>query len=222
MIIPLINKYGIDYRDVHNFTPLHAAVFSGAVNITKTLLENGANPALFNTFNKTPIQIAFEQAFVLPDYARNKLGKIYPLLLSDSLKIQVDGRLIKIDSHKIEYLLINLFIAVQSVILQKKHYYQAMGIKIDDIIGNIQQFSEAVIPQYRKRREYLLSILAKHEVDSNNPYNKKIFKRIERGNYLLYPGLQIMYNEKWISVQSITGNQDISEDEIIRSGRRGV
>lgn len=216
MIIPLINKYGIDYRDVHNFTPLHAAVFSGAVNITKTLLDNGANPSLFNTFNKTPIQIAFEQAFVLPDYAINKLGKIYPFLLSDSMKIQVDGRLIKIDSHKIEYLLINLFIAVQSVILQKKRHYQTMGILIDDIITNIQHFSEAVIPQYRKRREYLLSLFAKHEVDSNNPYNKKIFKRIARGNYLLNPVLQILYSEQWISVSSITGNQDISEEEIIK------
>ena len=216
MIIPLINKYGIDYRDVHNFTPLHAAAFSGAINITKTLLDNGANPALFDTFGKTPIQISLEQAFVLPDYARNKLSRIYPLLLSDSMKIQTDGHLIKIDSHKIEYLLINLFIAVQSVILRQKRYYQSMGIMIDDIIGNIQHFSETVIPQYRKKREYLLSLLAKHEIDSYNPYNKKIFKRIERGSYLLNPVLQILRNEQWVSVSSITGNQDISEDEIIK------
>ena len=216
MIIPLINKYGIDYRDLHNFTPLHAAVFSGAVNITKTLLDNGANPALLNTFSKTAIQNSLEQAFVLPDYAKNKLGKIYPLLLSDSMKIQTDGHLIKIDSHKIEYLLINLFIAVQPVIIRQKRHYQAMGIKIDDIIDNIQHFSESVIPLYRKKREYLLSLLAKHEVDGKNPYNKKIFKRVERGNYLLNPGLQIMCNGQWISVSSISGNQDISEEEIIK------
>ncbi len=214
MMIPFINKYGIDYRDVHNFTPLHAAAFSGAIKITKTLLDNGANPALFDTFNKTPIQIALEQAFVLPDYAKNKLGKIYPLLLSDSMKIQVGGHLIKIDSHKIEYLLINLFVAVQSVILQKKRHYQSMGINMDDIIGNIQHFSEAVIPQYRKKREYLLALIARHEVNSKNPYNKKIFKRIDRGNYLLNPGLQILCNEQWMSVSGIFGNQDISEDEI--------
>jgi len=214
IIIQLINKYGINYRDVHNFTPLHAAVYSGAVNITKMLLDNGADPSLRNTFSKTPIQIAFEQAFVSPDYARNRLGKIFPLLLSDSMKVQVDGHLIKIDSHKIEYLLINFFIAVQSVILQKKRHHQSMGILVDDIIGNIQHFSEAVIPQYRKKREYLLSILAKHEIDSNNPYNKEIFKRMGRGSYRLNPGLQILHDENWISVSTISGNQDISEDEI--------
>jgi hypothetical protein len=59
-------------------------------------------------------------------------------------------------------------------------------------------------------------LLAKHEIGSNNPYNKKIFKRIERGSYLLNPVLQILRNEQWVSVSSITGNQDISEDEIIK------
>jgi len=214
MIIPLINKYGIDYRDVHNFTPLLAAVFSGAVNITRTLLNNGADPGLTNTFSKTAIQIAFEQAFVLPDFAKNKLGKIYPLLLTDSMKIQVDGHLIKIDSHKIEFLLINLFVAVQSVILQKKSYYQSMGILVDDITGSIQYFSDAVIQKNRKKREYLLSLFAKHEVDSNNQYNKKIFKRVGRGSYVLNPMMQILYNEQWMSVSAISENQDISEDEI--------
>ena len=134
------------------------------------------------------------------------------------MKIQVEGHLIKIDSHKIEYLLINLFVAVQSVIIQKKRHYQSMGIKIDDIIGNIQHFSEAVIQKNRKKREYLLSLLAKHEVDSNNQYNKKIFKRVDRGCYVLNPGMQILCNEQWMSVSEISGNQDISEDEIrIRS-----
>ncbi|HQK71360.1 MAG TPA: hypothetical protein PL101_09640 [Bacteroidales bacterium] len=169
MIIPLINKYGIDYRDIHNFTPLHATVYSGAVNITKTLLDSGANPSLFNTFNKTPVQIAFEQAFVVPDYAKNKLGKVYPLLLTDSMKILACGRLIKIDSHCSEYLLINLLIAIQSVILLKKEFFHSMGIKMDDTLGNIQNFSEAVIPAYQKKREYLLSVFARHEIDSNNP-----------------------------------------------------
>ncbi|HPM87871.1 MAG TPA: UvrD-helicase domain-containing protein [Bacteroidales bacterium] len=214
MIIPSVNKYGIDYRDIHNFTPLHAAVYSGAVNITKTLLSSGANPSLFNTFNKTPVQIAFEQAFVSPDYAKNKLGKIYPLLLTDSMKILAYGRLIKLDSHSIEYLLINLFLAIQSVVLLKKEFFHTMGIKMDDILGSIQNFSEAVLPAYRKKREYLSAIFAKHEIDSNNPYNKKLFKRISRGSYLLNQDLQIMYSDNWIPVKSIIENQDVSAEEI--------
>lgn len=214
MIVPLLNKYGIDYRDEHNFTPLHAAAYAGAVNITRTLLSNGANPNLPDTFRKTPIQIALQQAFLLPDYAKKKLGKIYPLLLSDSMKIRVDEQLIKIDSHKIEYLLINLFIAVQSMILQTKQYREAMGVRVGDLLGNLQHFSEAVMPAYRKKRVYIGSLLAKHEIDSQSPYNKKIFKRISRGYYQLNPELQILCNEEWVSIAEIFESHDLTQDEI--------
>jgi hypothetical protein len=216
MIIPSIQKYGIDYRDVHNFTPLHAASFSGSVNITRTLLENGANPALLDTFYKTPIQIALSQAFVLPDYARNKLGKIYPLLLTDSIKVQVDNQLIKIDAHKFEYLLINLLIAVQVGVLQKKQFFDARGIGVDDLVVKIKNFSETVLPAFRKKREYLSSILAKHEMNSNNPYNKKILERVTRGYYVLNPNLQLWINEQWISVTDIHESNDITLEELFK------
>ncbi len=214
MIAPLVNKYGVNYRDLYNFTPLHAAVFSGAVNTVEMLLENGADPELVDTFNKTPLQTAFLQAFIHPDYAGKKLGKIYPLLLSDSLKILVDQKLIKIDPHKIEFFLINLFIAIQTVVLQNKHFYLAMGINMEDILEKIEHFSGAVLPEYRKRREYLLALLAKHEVQSNNPYNKQIFKRVERGHYTLNPNLKIWSDGRWMTTDEIFANYDISIKEI--------
>jgi len=214
MIVPLLTKYGIDFRDVNNFTPLHAAAYSGAVAITKTLLDSGANPSAFDTFYKTPLQVAVGQAFFQPDYAKNKLGKIYTLLQSDSLKIQINRQLIKIDSHKPEYLLINLFIAVQTSILQTKKYFESFGVRTDDILENILHFSDIVIPEYRKKRTYLLSLLAKHEVDSKNPYNKKIFTRVDRGHYILNPGMQMLCNEKWIPVNDIFGSHNISEEEL--------
>ncbi len=214
MIIPLINKYGIDYRDVHNFTPLHAAAFSGATNIANVLLQNGANPALLDTFGKSPVQIILGQAFVLEDYAKYKAGKIYPLLLTDSIKIQVDGRLVKIDSHKIEYFLINLFIAIQSSIIQTKRITDALGVNTSDFLANIQHFSNAILPEFRKRKEYMLSLLSRHEVNSNSPYNKKIFSRVERGHYVLNPALQIWSNDQWLSVSYIFDAYDISLDDL--------
>lgn len=214
MIVQEVNRYGIDFRDVHNFTPLHAAVFSGAINITVALLENGANPELADTFHKTPIQIALRQAFVIPDYAKSKLGKIYPLLLTDSLKIQVEGSLIKIDPHKIEFLMMHLFIAVQATIQQTKRHYQSLGIKINDLILNLQCFPESVLPAYRKKRDYWLALLAKHETDSNNPYNKKLFLRIDRGTYILNPDMQLWHNGRWLPVNATVENQDISVEEI--------
>jgi hypothetical protein len=214
MVAPLVNKYGINYRDLYNFTPLHAAVFSGAVKTVQMLLENGADPDLVDTFNKTPLQIAFLQAFIHTEYARKKLGQIYPLLLSDPLKIQVDYKLIKIDPHKIEFFLINLFIAIQTVVLQTKHYYLSMGINMEDILEKIENFSEAVLPENRKRREYLLALLARHEVQSNNPYNKQIFKRVARGHYTLNPKLKIWCNGRWMTTDEIFESYDVSVKEL--------
>lgn len=216
LILPNLNKYGIDYRDSQNFTPLHAAAYSGAVGICKALLENGANPDLLDTFNKTALQIALGQAFAIPDFAKSKLGKIYPLLLTDSLKIQVDGKLIKIDTNKIEYLLINLFIVIQPNIIQVKRHYQAPGCNVDDLIDNIEHFSDTILPSFRKKRTYLLSVFAKHEVNSNNPYNKKIFFRISRGHYLLNLKLLIWNNEQWMPVSDLVKIHGVSGEELVK------
>jgi hypothetical protein len=154
------------------------------------------------------------QSFIHHDYAGKKLGQIYPLLLSDSLKLQVDQKLIKIDPHKIEFFLINLFIAIQTVVLQTKHYHMAMGVNMEDVLENIEHFSGVVLPEYRKRRTYLLSLLSKHEVQSNNPYNKQIFKRVERGHYTLNPKLKIWCNNRWMTTDEIFENYDVSVKEI--------
>ncbi len=215
MVVQEVNKYGIDYRDVHNFTPLHAAVFSGAVKVTGVLLENGADPEVRDTFYKTPVQIALQQAFVNPEYARNKLGRIYPLLLSASLNIQVNKQLIKIDPHKSEFLMVNLFIAVQSSIMQTKQYYQAQGLMVDDILGHIRDFPENVLPAYRKKREYWLALLAKHEILSNNPYCKKLFSRVQRGSYILNSSMLIRSGENWIPVHEMINSQGISVNDIM-------
>ncbi len=214
MVLANLNRYGVNYRDHYSFTPLHAAVFSGSVTIARKLLENGANPDLVDVFNKTPLQITLGQAFVQIDFARNKLGKIYPLLLSDSLKIQIENKLIKIDPHKIEFFLINLFIAVETVILQKKQFYNVMGINMQDILEKVGEFSEAVLPDYRKRKQYLLSLLSKHEEHSNNVYNKKLFKRVGRGHYRLNPELRIWVNEEWMTIEEMFNSYDFSLKEM--------
>lgn len=210
MIAQEVNKYGIDYRDIHNFTPLHAAAYAGALKITTSLLENGANPNLPDTFYKTPVQIALQQAYLSQEYAKQTLGKIYQILLSDALNLQVDGQLIKIDPHKTEYLMIHLFIAVQSIIIQSKRHYQIFGIKVDDFLDNLAHFPENVLPAYRKKREYCLAFLAKHEIAGRNLYNKKLFQRVGHGVYILNPAMLVRYRETWIPIGDIIDSQGIN------------
>jgi len=214
MVVQEVNKYGIDYRDVHNFTPLHAAVFSGALKITRALLESGANPSLTDTFYKNPIQLSLMQAFVDQAYAKQKLGQIYPLLLSDPIHIQVEHQLIKIDPHKTEFFMLHFFIAVQSLIQQQKEAFDSIGIRVDEFIGKLSDFPENTIPSYRKKREYWLAVLAKHEKDSHNPYCKKLFYRLDRGNYILNPSILIRIGEHWIKLGDIIENQGMNFQEM--------
>jgi len=85
-----------------------------------------------------------------------------------------------------------------------------MGINVGDILEKIEHFPTAVLPEYRKRREYILSLLSKHEVKSNNPYNKMIFKRVDRGHYLLNPGLKVWCSGRWITTDELFENYDLS------------
>ncbi len=209
-----VNRYGINFRDLFNFSPLHAAAMTGATKICEWLTEYGANAHLHDTFGRTPLQIAVLQAFNDQIYAQTRLGTIYPLLAKDPLRLQVDEKLVKIEPVKIEYFLVNLFIAVQTSIMQKKEIFEPLGVKIDDILENLELFPEQVLASYRKKRKYMQPQLSKHEVDSNNPYNKKLFKRIDRGYYVLNPELKILINDHWHKTDDIINMQDVSEEQI--------
>lgn len=219
-LVPKLSTYGLDFRDQFNFTPLHAAAYTGARQIAHELIENGANPGLRDTFKKTPLQIALSQGFMTPGYAEKSLGDIYPLLVTDSLKIMVDGKLIKIDNHKIEYFLLNLLLVVQPIIMQKKTFNEVLAIKMDDILEKLSTFPDNVLPGFRKKRTYLSSILSKNEVDSNSPYNRKLFIRIERGNYILNRDIELFIDDKWIPIDHILKLQEIDSAEFLSAQKK--
>ncbi|MBI4645434.1 MAG: UvrD-helicase domain-containing protein [Bacteroidia bacterium] len=175
-----IQKYGIDYRDHFNLTPLLAAVQAGSAKIIQYLLKNGANPGLTDNYSRNALQIALFQSKHIPGYTETKLGIIYPLVLTENIKIQVENRLIKIDKQKIEYFLLNFFISLQSSIINEEKRFDYKAICANDLLSIVDNYPETILPEYRKGRSYLLANLAKNEVESNNIYNKKLFIRMHR------------------------------------------
>ncbi len=198
-----INKYGVDYRDQFNLTPLLAAANNGSIWILKLLAEYNANPDVTDNFGKNSIQIAIYQSYLFKQYLA-KLDVLYPIFLTDNIKIKLDDRLIKIDNHKIEYFLINFFISLQSLLVSKKqNRWEPEGVKVTDIVKAVSGYPEIILAVYRKRRNYLSANLAKNEVDGINPWNRKLFIRIERGYYLLNPDLEIFIENKWRNIYDI-------------------
>lgn len=66
-----------------------------------------------------------------------------------------------------------------------------MGVfSMDDLVAFVKCLPDEVIRAYRKQRTYINQILTSHEVDKDSPYNKKLFKRLERGKYIVNPSLE--------------------------------
>ena len=55
----------------------------------------------------------------------------------------------------------------------------------------IEEVPEIVLPEYRRNRSYVNSVLANNEIDRNFIYNSKLYKRTNRGTYILNPEMKI-------------------------------
>lgn len=208
-LITNINKYGINYRDQFNLTPLLASVYSGSVKLIKFLKENGADSHVMDNEGKNALQIALSKSHVSINYAKDDLGHIYRHIITDSIKVKVDGRMIKIDNHKIEFFLLNYLIALQSILIKNK--FMATGVKMDDILQTIQHYPESVLPYYRKQRAYLNQAVARNEIEAREDITKKLFFRVARGFYVLNPDLDILIKEDWLNIYDMMGAEKVEK-----------
>ncbi|MGM0530687.1 MAG: AAA family ATPase [Bacteroidota bacterium] len=196
-----IKKYGLNFRDQFNLTPLLAATLSGSVKIINFLNDLGVDQALVDNQGKNAVQMALKLAFLHENYRKRILPEIYPLIVTDNIKLKINDQLVKLDNHKIEYFLVNFFIAIQPEMLKKrKDHLYSRGVTLNDYIDTVEEFPENVLFDYRKKRSYLNANLAKNEVNRDDPYNKKLFLRQERGYYVLNPEMEIFINNRWMNI----------------------
>ena len=201
-------KYGIDHRTIFNLTPLMVAARLGNASLVKELMDRGANPDLCGSHGLNALQMALEQALVDERYARNKLTQVYSKLEPDSLSIQAEGRLIKLDKRLMGLFVLNLMFA---------NFYRALGeqasikngFTAQGITSWVQTLPEEVLPERRKKQSYISSILSGNEVDRDAPYNRKLFKRIRRGHYIINPGMKLRQGEEWKAVYELLNPEDL-------------
>lgn len=219
-----IKKYGLNYRDEFNLTPLLAAAKTGAVKIAHFLIEQGADIHACDNFGANALRIAFQSAVTNPKFLSNQFPSLYPSLRPDFLKVKVEGHLVKIHARSAEFFLFHLFLAVQPIIVFKKEEHQDQGLLMDDVTSSTSSFPDLILPQYRKKRNYLNAILSKNEIDRDDPYNKKLFLRINRGAYVLNPNSEVLVGEEtWMNVYDIMHIPKMTwekNQEILREGHR--
>ncbi|MDM8560274.1 UvrD-helicase domain-containing protein [Candidatus Parabeggiatoa sp. HSG14] len=187
-----IEKYGVDFRNPFNQTPLMIATYMGRADLIEMLMEEGANTELVNNLGLNSFQIALERAISVPKFTHSKLASVYQYLEPDNTTIQVNERLISLDNHLMEFFMLNLMI-----VMCYTHSNYRQGLTSGDFVAVLENFPEHIMPKRRKKRTYISSILSKNEINRDDRYNRKLFLRVKRGCYIINPELSIRIEGTW-------------------------
>lgn len=203
-VISNIDKYGVDFRNQFNQTPLMIASTMGNVPLVQYLIENGADISLVDSIGRNPLQLALFQAYFSQKYAQTTLAQVYKLLLPTNISIKVAGGLIKIDSSSMEFFLFNLMMAIYHYRFAGKVCDHKFGFCTEDFIQPLEEFPESVLPESKKNRNYISNILSKNEVHGADHHNRMLFLRTVHGHYTLNPNLVIKIQDKWVPIYRYT------------------
>ena len=202
-----VSSYGVDFRNIFNQTPLMVASRFGNSNLVKELIEKGANRLLTDNGGRDAFQIALQQALLSQAFSKNKLAALYAHLLPDSISLLIDNNLVKLNSHHMEFFLLNAMIAIANQ--QKDDSHESHIFRVDDFLAPLQHFHPSIMPERRKKRAYISSILAKNEISREHAYNRKLFYRIARGYYILNPQMAIKIENEWVNIYQLLNLEEV-------------
>lgn len=202
-VLKQVSQYGPDFRNLFNQTPLMVGAWTGNTEVIKALFDLGADPEKIDANGLTAFQIALAQAARTQQYAQKKLPDIYELLEPTSMSIQVDERLIKLDKSSMEFFMLNLMIALFFRVMPQRMRYRIEGFTTENFLQALAHLPVSVLPERRKQRPYLSSILSKNELFRDDKYNRKLFFRVSRGAYIFNPKLSLKIEGEWINIYDL-------------------
>jgi hypothetical protein len=175
------------------------AASAGNAALVQELMTVGADPELVDNHGLTAWQGALQRAAQDSKFASDLFPGVNEILAPASVSLKVDDRLIKIDANQGEFFLFHIFFA--TLHSRIGHQFESLvpltAVLLEKIISSLPG---SIIADYRKKRSYTSSLLSKNEIDSTNPYCKKLFKRKRTGNYILNPKLAVRRKEEWVDI----------------------
>ena len=69
-----------------------------------------------------------------------------------------------------------------------------------DILALASRLPDEALRPDRRRRDYLSGVLARNELGSEYPYNRRLFLRVRHGRYVLNPDLALLVKGDWVFV----------------------
>ncbi len=196
--------YGVDHRTDFNKTPLMLAARAGNIPLIQELLTSGANTELSDNCGLNAWQNALQMAIIDRKFASSLFPQINELLAPSSVSLKINDRLVKLDSRQGEFMLFHIFFALLPNRFNhaSPNEVSISAVRLSEMAASLP---DSVIAEYRKKRQYVSGLLSKNEVDSTNPYCRKLFKRIRTGHYILNPGCEVNQKDEWINIYICSG-----------------
>ena len=203
-----IDRHGIDFRNPLNQTPLMLSCRSGNAALAAELLNQGADPLSADNTGRMPFHHFWQYAVGKKNFEMGQWAEVYRRLEPAAINVKVGDRLVKLDNRLMEFFHFNLLFAVISEWPNYKvdkifHNRFYPGEPVDFIAADIEHAAgmlpDFIMPEYRKKRQYVSSILSKNELTREGDYNRELFLRIRTGHYLVNPQLELNVNDQWIN-----------------------
>lgn len=189
----IVEKFGANIReDANQMTGLMIATQYGREELMQYFLNQDASLKEQDALGRTALQ------HLILGYDRRNLNlsflkKWYTKLAPVNGQCRYDNRLYTISRKSMEFFLVNLVNALRADIFGPEDPINRRCLLMDDFMEIINEMPTTVLADYRKKRQYVNSILAKNEVERNDPYNRKLFIRRSRGCYDLLPKAAISW-----------------------------
>jgi len=197
----VVQKYGPDFAAPDtSLTGLMIALHHGQDAVAELLLKSEAG---INTHDAKGL-LALD--YLLQGYYKNiiyrhtfaagkdTLIKYWNVVRPSSIVVEENRRRLNISSHSMAFFLLICMRCIEQEKAEKVSV-KFQGITrpdvikgvftMDDVMKFVECIPEEILPAYRKQRSYVNSVLASHEADRDNPYNKRLFKRAKRGCYIV-------------------------------------
>lgn len=195
-----IKKFGPNFRNQFNFTPLMCASYMLNEICIDELLKQQVNLDELDNNNRNAFAIMLGKISTSEvKIPLQKIDNLFRKLCPNSISLQIENKLVKIDARKTEFLII-YFLLLQ---ISKTPCFNFFGqsFSCGDILTMFEFFTgSSVVPSFKIKRTYLNSVLARNEVNSKYPYGLKLFTRIKIGQYKLNDSLKFKNEDTWVEL----------------------
>ena len=206
----IINKYGVDYRNIFNQTPLMIAAWLGKPDIIYLVNHLGANSFLANNKGLNAFQSALEQACLHHYYAQNQFTTIYDQLKPEALSIRINNQLIKLSNEQPEFFFLNLMIALFYRILPENMVFDNGAFNGKNISASIAHFPEQLLPKEYHSPDYIDDILVRNQPFNRDKNSYPLFYSISEDQYIINPEIMLQVEGAWLSVYEILWIDDLA------------